>query len=144
MTRPIARRSGSVTDPVREVSDASWQRIEPILQAFWPGKPTGRRVANWRNTLNAILFRMQSGCRWDYLPERFGPKSTIHGWFQRWLEGGVLEQVWAIITTDSPELAGLLWPSRDDTKPRTGCAFSSSPESETTDYSHAGSIRALG
>ncbi len=31
-----------------EVPDELWRRIEPILKEFWPKKPTGRRVANWR------------------------------------------------------------------------------------------------
>ena len=31
-----------------EISDELWRRIEPILLEFWPKKPTGRKVANWR------------------------------------------------------------------------------------------------
>ena len=33
-----------------------------------------------------------SGCQWDQLPERFGPKSTVHDWFQRWVAGGHLRE----------------------------------------------------
>ena len=44
---------------------------------------TGRRHANWRLILNGIIFRMRSGCQWDQLPRKFGPKSTVHDWFQR-------------------------------------------------------------
>ena len=51
-----------------EISDELWRRIEPILLEFWPKKPTGRKVANWRKMLNAIIFRMRSGCQWDQLP----------------------------------------------------------------------------
>src|SRR5208337_127281 len=54
-----------------EISDELWRRIEPILLDFWPKKPTGRKVANWRKMLNAIIFRMRSGCQWDQLPERY-------------------------------------------------------------------------
>ena len=73
-----------------EISDELWRRIEPILLEFWPKKPTGRKVANWRKMLNAIIFRMRSGCQWDQLPERYGPKSTVHDWFQRWAAAGNL------------------------------------------------------
>ena len=31
-----------------EISDELWRRIEPILLEFWPKKPTGRKVANFR------------------------------------------------------------------------------------------------
>jgi transposase len=65
------------------IPDTLGQRIEPILKEFWPRKPTGRPPARWRQTLNGIIFRMSSGCQWDQLPERYGPKSTVHDWFQR-------------------------------------------------------------
>ena len=92
-----------------EVPDALWERIEPILVAFWPRKPTGRRVANWRKMLNGILFRMRSGCQWDQLPERYGPKSTVHDWFQRWVEGGIFEKVWAVLVAECDDLGGVRW-----------------------------------
>jgi putative transposase len=92
-----------------EVPDALWKRIEPILKAFWPRKATGRPPAHWRRTLNGIIFRMRSGCQWDQLPERFGPKSTVHGWFQRWVEGGVFEKVWAVLVAECDELGGVQW-----------------------------------
>ena len=72
-----------------EIPDELWRRIEPILKEFWPKKVTGRKVANWRAALNGIIFRMRSGCQWEQLPRKFGPKSTVHDWFQRWAAGGV-------------------------------------------------------
>jgi transposase len=92
-----------------EVPEPLWQRIEPILKQFWPKKRTGRRPANWRQVLNGIIFRMRTGCQWDQLPRRFGPKSTVHDWFQRWVEGGVFEQVWAVLVTECDELRGVEW-----------------------------------
>ncbi len=92
-----------------EVPEPLWQRIEPILKEFWPKKPTGRRPANWRQVLNGIIFRMRTGCQWDQLPRRFGPKSTVHGWFQRWVEGGIFEKVWAVLVAECDELQGVEW-----------------------------------
>ena len=92
-----------------EVPDELWRRIEPIPVAFWPRTPTGRRVANWRKMLNGILFRMRSGCQWDQLPERYGPKSTAHDWFQRWVEGGTFEKIWAVLVAECDELGGVQW-----------------------------------
>ena len=59
--------------------------------------------------LNAIIFRMRSGCQWDQLPERFGPKSTVHDWFQRWVEAGVFERIWAVLVAECDELGGVQW-----------------------------------
>src|SRR4051794_29606346 len=92
-----------------EIPDGLWRRIEPILKEFWPKKTTGRHVANWRKMLNAIIFRMRSGCQWGQLPERFGPKSTVFDWFQRWVEGGVFEKIWAVLVEECDELGGVQW-----------------------------------
>ena len=92
-----------------EISDELWRRIEPILLEFWPKKPTGRKVANWRKMLNAIIFRMRSGCQWDQLPERYGPKSTVHDWFQRWAAAGIFERIWAVLVSECDELGGVQW-----------------------------------
>src|SRR4051794_9861934 len=104
MARTESRRKPLAT--IWEVTDDLWRRIEPILLDFWPRKPTGRRVANWRTMINGIIFRMRSGCQWDQLPERFGPKSTVHDWSQRWAAGGVLRRVWAELVAECDELGG--------------------------------------
>jgi transposase len=91
------------------VPDELWRRIEPILKEFWPEKPTGRKVANWRAALNGIIFRMRSGCQWGQLPRKFGPKSTVHDWFQRWVEGGIFEKIWAVLVAECDELGGVQW-----------------------------------
>ena len=91
MARRKSRRPPLGT--IWEVPDALWERIEPILKAFWPRKPTGRPPAHWRRTLNGIIFRMRTGCQWEQLPRKFGPRSTVHDWFQRWCAGGVMERI---------------------------------------------------
>ncbi len=92
-----------------EISDDLWKIIEPILLDFWPKKPTGRKVANWRKMVNGIIFRMRSGCQWDQLPSKFGPKSTVHDWFQRWSAGDVLERIWKALTEACDDLGGVDW-----------------------------------
>ena len=95
--------------PIWEIPDELWDRIKPILDAFWPRKPTGRRHANWRLVLNGIIFRMRSGCQWEHLPRKFGPKSTVHQWFQRRCAGGVMERIWAVRVGECDELGGVEW-----------------------------------
>ena len=92
-----------------EVPDALWQRVLPVLFEFWPKKKTGRRTADWRRALNGIIFRMRSGCQWDQLPRRFGAKSTVHDWFQRWSTGGVFDNIMAILIVECDELHGVEW-----------------------------------
>ena len=107
MTRTKAQPKPLST--IWEIPDELWRRIEPILKEFWPRKATGRHVANWRKMLNGIIFRLRSGCQWEKLPERYGPKSTVHDWFQRWVQGGILEKIWAMMVAECDELGGVQW-----------------------------------
>jgi putative transposase len=92
-----------------EVPDPLWERLLPLLQEFWPTKATGRHHANWRKALNGILFRMRSGCQWDQLPRKFGPKSTVHDWFQRWCHGGIMRRIWEALVRECDDLAAVDW-----------------------------------
>ena len=92
-----------------EVPDPLWERILPILEEFWPKKATGRHHANWRRALNGIIFRMRSGCQWERLPRKFGPKSTVHDWFQRWSQGGVMQRIWQELAKECDELGAVDW-----------------------------------
>jgi len=87
-----------------EIPDALWERIQPILEEFWPTKTTGRKHAEWRRCLNGIIFRMRTGCQWNQLPKEFGDDSTVHRWFQRWNKNGVMERIWAELVSECDEL----------------------------------------
>ena len=107
MPRPKSRRKPLGT--IWEISDELWERIEPILKEFWPKKPTGRRVANWRKMINAIIFRFRSGCQWDQSPERFGPKSTATTGSGAGSEGASSRRSGAVLVSECHELGGVQW-----------------------------------
>jgi putative transposase len=111
MGKPRRKRKRRQTElgVIWEVPDELWERIEPILQEYWPAKGTGRKVANWRAALNGIIFRMRTGCQWNQLPKQFGDDSTVHRWFQRWCKDGVMERIWAALVEECDELGGLNW-----------------------------------
>lgn len=92
-----------------ELPDELWERVEPILARHYPPARTGRPRADLRLVLDGIVFRMRSGCQWNQLPERFGPDSTVHGWFQRFVEDGVLEEIWAELVRECEALGAVQW-----------------------------------
>ena len=92
-----------------EVPDPLWERILPLLQEFWLRQRTGRHHADWRRALNGMIFRMRSGCQWEKLPRKFGPKSTVHDWFQRWCHGGIMQRLWAELAAECDELGAVDW-----------------------------------
>src|SRR5690606_11465403 len=92
-----------------ELPDELWERIEPILELRYPIASTGRPRADLRLILDGLIHRMRSGCQWERLPGRFGPTSTLHGWFQRFVADGVLEEIWATLAAGCEELGAVLW-----------------------------------
>src|ERR1700741_4656567 len=79
-----------------ELSDAQWDRIADWL----PGKvgDRGRRGVDNRLFVNAVLWVLRSGARWEDLPERFGKYKSVHKRFTRWARAGVWEKVFDSLT----------------------------------------------
>ena len=90
------------------VPDELWEIIEPILQEHDPPKNTGRPRVDQRAALDAIIFRMRSGVQWNRLPKgEFPDDSSVHRTFQRWVELGVLDLIWAQMIAECEELGGV-------------------------------------
>jgi putative transposase len=92
-----------------EIDDELWSLIEPRLREAYPPKSTGRPQTDLRKCLNGIIYRMRSGCQWNFLPKRFGDDSTIHRWFQIWTNDGMFERLWALLIEHCEELCGVEW-----------------------------------
>ena len=92
-----------------EIPDDLWERIEPVILQLDPPKPKGRKRVDRRRMLEGIIFRMRSSCQWNRLPKDLGNDSTIHRTFQRWVERGVLEGIWAALIEGCRELDGIDW-----------------------------------
>ena len=84
-------------------------QIHPVILDMDPPQGTGRKRADPRRMLDGIIFRMRSGCQWNRLPRELGDDSTIHRTFQRWVELGVLEGIWAVLVEGCEELGGVDW-----------------------------------
>ena len=92
-----------------ELPDELWERVDPILERHYPTAATGRPRADLRLVLDGVIYRMRSGVQWNRLPRHFGADSTVHGWFQRFVEDGVLVEIWAALAAECEELGAVLW-----------------------------------
>lgn len=92
-----------------EVSDDLWAQLAPVLAEMDPPKRTGRPRIDPRATLNAILFRLRSGCQWNQLPQRFPDDSSVHRTFQCWVRLGLFVHIWAVLVEQCAELGGVNW-----------------------------------
>ena len=92
------------------VPDELWEKVEPILAEHDPPKKTGRPRVDQRAVLDTIIFRLRTGCQWNRMPKEFPDDSTVHRTFQRWVELGVLELIWASLVEEcEEELGGVDW-----------------------------------
>lgn len=107
---PAAEATAERPPPtIWELPDELWERIESILARRYPPARTGRPRADLRLMLDGIIFRMRTGCQWNRMPERFGPDSTLHDWFQRFVTDGALEEIWAELVRECAALGAVDW-----------------------------------
>lgn len=92
-----------------EVPDELWERMQGLLERYDPPRPTGRPRAEPRRIMDAILFRLRTGCQWNHIPSVYGDDATIHRTFQRWCELGVFERLWALLIEECAELGAIEW-----------------------------------
>jgi len=92
--------------------DASWEKMRPLIprrvntHRFGGGRPP----ADDRVCMDAIFYRLRTGCQWKALDATgICPGSTAHDRFQRWVQQGVFERFWQAGLMDYDELKGLDW-----------------------------------
>ncbi len=73
-----------------ELTDAEWQRLEPLLP---PQARTGRPPKEHRTIINALLWLAKTGAPWRDLPERFGPWRSVATRFYRWTASGLWARI---------------------------------------------------
>ncbi|MFE1334488.1 transposase [Streptomyces microflavus] len=85
------------------VSDALWERIEPLLprkgRRF---RHPGRRPLPDRQVLCGILFVLHTGIQWEYLPKELGFGSDMTCWrrLREWNEAGVWQQLHGVLLAE--------------------------------------------
>ena len=75
-----------------DLTDAQWKLVEPLLHeqhapARW------NRDHSLRDLLDAVFYRLRTGCQWRNLPGDFPPYSTVSDYFHRWRKSGLLQRL---------------------------------------------------
>jgi putative transposase len=73
-----------------DVSDAAWALIRPYVAI--QAKTGPKRRVGLRAVLNALRYKVKSGCQWELLPRSFPTKRTVHYYFQQWTKKGIWVQ----------------------------------------------------
>jgi len=69
--------------------------LEPLFLAErQTGSPPQVEI---REVLNALMYVVDSGIKWRALPRDFPALQTVYGYFRRWTQSGVWEEVMEVL-----------------------------------------------
>jgi transposase len=118
---PRARRYPS------DMTDAEWPLIQPfVASSDGPGAP---RTVDTRAVVDAIRYRLRTGCQWRQLPADVPKWPTVYYYFKKWSDDGTWERINAALREQVRTAAG-----RD---PEPSAAIIDSQSVKTTEVSDA-------
>lgn len=83
-----------------ELTDDEWNHIVTLLPPENTGKP-GRPSKENRTMLNAMIWLARSGAPWRDLPERYGPWESVYSRFRKWIDAGVLDNIFRVLSLEA-------------------------------------------
>lgn len=78
-----------------DLTDENWEFIRSFVekntrQPRGPGRPT---EVDLRQVVNAILYKIRTGCQWRLIPSDFPARGTIRYYFDIWTEDGTIKRI---------------------------------------------------
>lgn len=101
----IARRE--IADTFR-IPDELWERVQLLLPRF-PRKKTGRPRLDPRRVVDGIFYILRTGCQWKAVPPEFGAGSTLHDYFQTFVQDGFFRRLWEAGLFEYECFEGIKW-----------------------------------
>ena len=83
-----------------ELTDQQWEQIALLLPPEKTNKP-GRPSKDNRLMINAMVWMARSGAPWRDLPERYGPWKTVYSRFRKWIEDGILDNIFRVLSLEA-------------------------------------------
>lgn len=93
------------------VSDALWERIEPLIPPEAEKPYGGRPRCDDRAVLTGILFVLKTGIGWEYLPQEMGCGSGMTCWrrLRDWQAAGVWDQLHRVLLDELGQADRIDW-----------------------------------
>lgn len=83
-----------------ELTDDQWNNIADLLPPEITGKQGRPRKSN-RVILNGMIWIVRSGVPWRDLPERYGSWKTVYSRFRKWIEDGILDNIFRVLSLEA-------------------------------------------
>jgi transposase len=87
-----------------DLTDEEWALVEPMIPPAKRGG--GKRTADMREVVNAVMYVLSTGCQWRALPKDLPPRSTAHGYLDLWNWDGTLDRIHHALYVKCREKAG--------------------------------------
>jgi putative transposase len=100
------------TEVEYRISDAFWEKIQPLLPPELPRPGGGRPRMDNQKAMEAIFYVLRTGCGWKALPRSLGAGSTVHDRFKEWRKAGVFQRMWRADLLTYDELRTSFWCGR--------------------------------
>ena len=71
-----------------DMTDSQWKEIEPMM---W--KSGNKSKWEKRELINAVLYLVDSGCKWRQLPHDFPPYTTVYNFYRKAVKEGIWERI---------------------------------------------------
>ena len=71
-----------------DLTDKQWEEIKPLL---W--KSGNKSKWEKRELINAVLYLVDSGCKWRQLPHDFPPYTTVLNFYRKAVREGTWEKI---------------------------------------------------
>lgn len=88
-----------------DLTDHQWDLVAPFFHELHPPAHWAREHS-LRTLLNAVLYRLRTGCQWRNLPRDFPPYSTVSYYFHLWRRSGLLSRLHAALRAQVREKEG--------------------------------------
>ena len=83
-----------------ELTDQEWEQVAALLPPEKTGKP-GRPPKDNRTMLNGMVWIARSGAPWRDLPERYGPWNSVYSRFRKWIDDGILDNIFRVLSLEA-------------------------------------------
>jgi transposase len=91
------------------LTDAMWEKLEPMLPRLPKSKKGGRPWADNRRCLEGILWVLKTGASWHDLPEEYPSPSTCWRRMYMWAEMELWHDIWQTILGELDAKGRLKW-----------------------------------
>lgn len=89
--------------PRTMLNDQHWSKLKSIFRHF-----NIYLKLNLRNFIEAILFRIRTGCPWLHLPKEFGNSNSIFKKYNRWSQNNKLMNIFKLFSKHADKEWGFI------------------------------------